>query len=79
MAGNATVLKHASNVPGCSLAIEDIFKTAGVPENLFQNVLLGGDRVGQLIAQPFIRAITLTGSQSAGRAVAAEAGKSVKH
>ena len=78
MAGNAAVLKHASNVPGCSLAIEDIFKTAGFPETLFQNVLISGDRVDRLVAQPLIRAVTLTGSQSAGRAVAARAGKSLK-
>jgi succinate-semialdehyde dehydrogenase/glutarate-semialdehyde dehydrogenase len=78
MAGNAGVLKHASNVPGCSLAIEDIFKTAGFPENLFQNVLLSSKRMDRLIAQPLIRAVTLTGSQSAGRAVAAAAGKLLK-
>jgi succinate-semialdehyde dehydrogenase / glutarate-semialdehyde dehydrogenase len=78
MAGNAAVLKHASNVPGCSLAIDDIFKAAGFPENLFQNVLLPSKRVEQLIAQPLIRAVTLTGSQSAGRAVAAGAGKLLK-
>ena len=78
MAGNAAVLKHASNVPGCSLAIEEIFKTAGFPENLFQNVLLAGERVDRLIAQPFIRAVTMTGSQAAGRAVAARAGELLK-
>jgi succinate-semialdehyde dehydrogenase/glutarate-semialdehyde dehydrogenase len=77
-AGNAAVLKHASNVPGCSLAIEDIFKQAGFPENLFQSVLLSSKRVEQLISQPLIRAVTLTGSQSAGRAVAAGAGKLLK-
>jgi len=78
MAGNAAVLKHASNVPGCSLAIEDIFSKAGFPPNLFQNILLAGKRVGRLITQPFIRAVTLTGSQSAGREVAAAAGKLLK-
>jgi succinate-semialdehyde dehydrogenase/glutarate-semialdehyde dehydrogenase len=78
MAGNAVVLKHASNVPGCSLAIEDICKTAGFPEYLFQNVLLSSKRVDWLVAQPFIRAVTLTGSQSAGRAVAAGAGNLLK-
>ncbi len=78
MAGNAAVLKHASNVPGCSLAIEDIFEKAEFPPNLFQNVLLAGERVDRLITQPFIRAVTLTGSQSAGRAVAAAAGKLLK-
>jgi succinate-semialdehyde dehydrogenase / glutarate-semialdehyde dehydrogenase len=78
MAGNAAVLKHACNVPGCSLAIEEIFKTAGFPENLFQNVLLAAERVDRLIAQPFIRAVTLTGSQFAGQAVAARAGELLK-
>jgi len=78
MAGNAVVLKHASNVPGCSLAIEEIFKTAGFPETLFQNVLLSSDRVDRLVAQPLIRAVTLTGSQAAGRAVAAGAGDVLK-
>jgi succinate-semialdehyde dehydrogenase / glutarate-semialdehyde dehydrogenase len=78
MAGNAVVLKHASNVPGCSLAIEEIFKTAGFPETLFQNVLLSSDRVDRLVAQPLIRAVTLTGSQAAGRAVATGAGDVLK-
>lgn len=78
MAGNAALLKHASNVPGCSLALANIFKTAGFPENLFQNLLLSSKRVDRLIAQPLIRAVTLTGSLSAGRAVAAGAGQSLK-
>ncbi len=78
MAGNAAVLKHASNVPGCSLALEDIFKTAGFPQNLFQNVLLSSRRMDSLIRHPAIQAVTLTGSQSAGRAVAAAAGKLLK-
>jgi len=78
MAGNAAVLKHASNVPGCSKAIEEIFKTAGFPENLFLNVLFAGDRVQRIITQPLIRAVTLTGSQATGRTVAAESGKSLK-
>jgi succinate-semialdehyde dehydrogenase/glutarate-semialdehyde dehydrogenase len=77
-AGNAAVLKHASNVPGCSLAIEDIFKAAGFPENLFMNVLVSSKHVDRLIGHPFVRAVTLTGSQSAGRAVAAGAGKLLK-
>ena len=77
-AGNAAVLKHASNVPGCSLAIEDIFKKAGFPENLFQSVLLSSRRVDRLVAHPLVRAVTLTGSQPAGRAVAAGAGELLK-
>jgi succinate-semialdehyde dehydrogenase/glutarate-semialdehyde dehydrogenase len=78
MAGNAAVLKHASNVPGCALAIKDVFKAAGFPPNLFQNVLLTSKRSNGLISQPYIRAVTLTGSQSAGRAVAATAGELLK-
>ncbi|MGD9299988.1 MAG: NAD-dependent succinate-semialdehyde dehydrogenase [Desulfobacterales bacterium] len=78
MAGNGAVLKHASNVPGCSQAIEDVFKTAGFPEDLFQSLLLASPRVDRLIAHPLIEAVTLTGSRSAGRAVAAAAGKLLK-
>jgi len=78
MAGNAALLKHASNVPGCSLAIEEIFTAAGFPPNLFQNVLLSSKRTNRLIEQPRIRAVTLTGSLSAGRSVAAQAGKLLK-
>jgi succinate-semialdehyde dehydrogenase/glutarate-semialdehyde dehydrogenase len=78
MAGNAVVLKHASNVPGCSLAIEDIFKKAGFPENLFQNLLISGKQVKRVMEHPLIRAVTLTGSDAAGRAVAASAGKVLK-
>jgi len=78
MAGNAAVLKHASNVPGCSLAIEGVFKAAGFPDKLFQNVLLSSQSVDLLVAQPLIRAVTLTGSLSAGRAVAAGAGNLLK-
>ncbi|MGD2030112.1 MAG: NAD-dependent succinate-semialdehyde dehydrogenase [Desulfobacterales bacterium] len=78
MAGNAVVLKHASNVPGCSLAIEDIFKKAGFPEHLFQNLLISSKQVESVIEQPLIRAVTLTGSTSAGQAVAAKAGKLLK-
>lgn len=78
MAGNAVVLKHASNVPGCSLAIEDIFKKAGFPENLFQNLLIPGKQIKRIMEHPQIRAVTLTGSNSAGEAVAANAGKLLK-
>jgi succinate-semialdehyde dehydrogenase/glutarate-semialdehyde dehydrogenase len=78
MAGNAAVLKHASNVPGCSLAIEDIFRKAGFPTDLFQSILLSSKNANGLMAQPNIHAATLTGSLSAGRTVAAEAGKSLK-
>ncbi len=78
MAGNSVVLKHASNVPGCSLAIEDIFKKAGFPEHLFQNLLISRKQVKKVIEHPLIRAVTLTGSMSSGQAVAAKAGKLLK-
>ncbi len=78
MAGNAVVLKHASNVPGCSLAIEDIFKKAGFPENLFQNLLIPGKQIKGVMEHPLIQAVTLTGSNSAGQAVAVAAGKFLK-
>jgi len=78
MAGNGLILKHASNVPGCALAIEDVFKQAGFPQNLFQNFLISSGRAKGLIEHPHISAVTLTGSKSAGQAVAARAGKMLK-
>ncbi|CAN5263776.1 NAD-dependent succinate-semialdehyde dehydrogenase [soil metagenome] len=78
MAGNAAVLKHASNVPGCALAIEAIFREAGFPEDLFRTLLVGTDQVGTLIENPLVRAVTLTGSGAAGRAVAGKAGEMLK-
>src|SRR5437660_352866 len=77
MAGNAVMLKHASNVFGCALAIEGLFK-GSLPEGLFRTLLVGSKRAGELIANPLIHAVTLTGSTEAGRAVAAEAGKVLK-
>jgi len=78
MAGNACLLKHASNVPGCGKAIEDIFGEAGLPDGLFTTLLIGGSQVPEVIASPHVRAVTLTGSSAAGRAVAAEAGRRLK-
>lgn len=78
MAGNAGVLKHASNVPGCALAIEDIFRKADFPENLFRSLLIGSAQVNAVIENPQIAAVTITGSTAAGRAVAAKAGSCVK-
>jgi len=78
MAGNAGVLKHASNVPGCALAIEDVFKRAGFPENVFRTLLVGSPRVDAIIENPLVKAVTLTGSTPAGRAVAAKAGAMLK-
>lgn len=78
MAGNTVLLKHASNVQGCAGAIEEIFKEAGFEEGVFQNLAVGSDRVAGLIASEYIRAISLTGSEEAGVAVATEAGKYLK-
>ena len=62
MAGNAAVLKHASNVPGCALAIERIVHEAGTPPNLLRTLLIGNKQVGAVIEHPGVRAVTLTGS-----------------
>ncbi|MBL6449506.1 NAD-dependent succinate-semialdehyde dehydrogenase [Fulvivirga sp. 29W222] len=78
MAGNAGVLKHASNVPGCANAIEEIFRRAGFPENLFTTLLIGSDKVNDIIGHEKIRAVTLTGSTPAGKAVASRAGEMLK-
>src|SRR2546425_620485 len=78
MAGNAGVLKHASNVPGCALAIEEIFRTAGFPDHLFRTLLIGSREVAAVIENPLVRAVTLTGSGPAGRAVASKAAAMLK-
>ena len=78
MAGNVGVLKHASNVSGCALAIQDIFKDAGFPAHAFSTLLVESSRVEQLIRNPAIAAVTLTGSTPAGRSVAAIAGSELK-
>jgi succinate-semialdehyde dehydrogenase/glutarate-semialdehyde dehydrogenase len=78
MAGNVGLLKHAPNVPGCALAIEQIFKEAGFPEGTFSNLFLSNEQAAEVIAHPMVRAVTLTGSSRAGRAVAAEAGGALK-
>lgn len=77
-AGNAGLLKHASNVQGCALAIENIFVEAGFPENIFRSLIIGASRVEEVIANPKVRAVTLTGSEYAGSQVAAAAGKYLK-
>ena len=78
MAGNGGVLKHASNVPGCALALEEIFREAGFPQDLFRTVLISSQQVKPLIEDPSIAAVTLTGSVNAGKAVAAAAGAVLK-
>jgi succinate-semialdehyde dehydrogenase/glutarate-semialdehyde dehydrogenase len=78
MAGNAAVLKHASNVPGCALVIEDVFNQAGFPKGVFRTLLIGSSQVKAVIEHPLVRAVTLTGSTPAGKAVAAQAGAVVK-
>jgi succinate-semialdehyde dehydrogenase/glutarate-semialdehyde dehydrogenase len=78
MAGNAGLLKHASNVPGCALAIERIFREAGFPENLFRALMIPGKDVEQVLKNDKVRAATLTGSELAGSKVASVAGKYLK-
>jgi len=78
MAGNAAVLKHASNVPGCALAIEEIFIKAGFPLNLFRTLMISSSQVESVINNPHIRAVTLTGSEAAGMQVASIAGRALK-
>jgi succinate-semialdehyde dehydrogenase/glutarate-semialdehyde dehydrogenase len=78
MAGNTAVLKHASNVPGCALAIEDVFKDAGFPEDVFRTLLIPSKSVKAVIEDPAVAAVSLTGSVEAGRQVAATAGGVLK-
>lgn len=78
MAGNAGLLKHASNVQGCALAIEKVFGEAGFPKNIFRTLVIGSSKVEAVIANPRVRAVTLTGSEWAGSQVAMAAGKYLK-
>jgi succinate-semialdehyde dehydrogenase/glutarate-semialdehyde dehydrogenase len=78
MAGNVGVLKHASNVPGCAVAIQEIFTQAGFPHGAFRSLLIGSRQVPAVIKHPLVRAVTLTGSTPAGKDVAAKAGAALK-
>jgi succinate-semialdehyde dehydrogenase/glutarate-semialdehyde dehydrogenase len=78
MAGNVGLLKHASNVPQCALAIEDIFRRGSFPEGAFQTLLIGSETVQRVIEDARVGAVTLTGSEPAGRSVAGIAGKQIK-
>ena len=78
MAGNTAVLKHASNVPGCAMAIEELIREAGFPENVFRTLLIGSNQVENVIRHPAVKAVSLTGSTPAGKSVASIAGSVLK-
>lgn len=78
MAGNVGLLKHASNVPQCALAIEEIIQQAGFPEGVFQTLLIGAEKVAAIVTDERVKAATLTGSEPAGASLAAIAGKQIK-
>ena len=77
-AGNPVILKHASNVTGSALKVAEIFQEAGLPDGLFQVLLISGSRMAEVVAHPDIRGVTLTGSEEAGRSVASVAGQHLK-
>lgn len=78
MAGNVGILKHASNVPGCALALEEVFKKAGFPEGAFQSLLISSKHIDKILADSRVKAATLTGSEGAGSKVAQKAGEEIK-
>jgi succinate-semialdehyde dehydrogenase / glutarate-semialdehyde dehydrogenase len=77
-AGNVGLLKHASNVPQCALAVEDLVKQAGFPEGAFLTLLIGSEKVAKLLQDPRIAAATLTGSEGAGRSIGETCGRNLK-
>jgi len=78
VAGNVGVLKHSSNVPQCALAIEEVFKEAGFPKNVFQTLLIGSKTASKILENGLVDAVTLTGSTNAGRIVASHAARNLK-
>ncbi len=78
VAGNIAILKHASNVPQCALAIEEVFRKAGFPDHIFSTLMIGAGQVESVIRHPAVKAVTLTGSEEAGRKVASIAGAELK-
>jgi len=78
MAGNTAVLKHASNVPGCALVIEELVRDAGFPENVFRTLIVGSNQVENIIRHPAIKGVSLTGSTPAGKSVASITGSELK-
>jgi len=78
MAGNVVLLKHASNVQRCAREIQELLDKAGFPEGVFQNLVIGSEKVKKIIKHPAVKAVTLTGSESAGKSVASEAASNIK-
>jgi len=78
MVGNVVLVKHASNVPQCALAIADLFEEANAPEGLYTNLFLSGDRIDEVVADVRIKGVSLTGSEAAGASIATSAGKALK-
>lgn len=77
-AGNTTLLKHAENVTGCSIALEQLFLDAGYPEGCFQSIIAGHEAIANLIGNDGVKAVTLTGSEKAGKAIGKSAGENLK-